>query len=162
MKELVKLVLPMILVVFIASLLLSFTYGLTKPIIDEREKVRTENMLKELFPELDSYSEIENGYLIMVDGEEVGKAIISSAYGYSSEIKLLVGKTDDKIAGIRIIYQEETPGLGARITEPEFYKQFDDKEVGEIKLTKDGGEIDAVTSATISSSAVVEAVNNAR
>mgnify|MGYP000771863080 FL=1 len=70
---------------------------------------------------------------------------------------------DGTVTGYKVIEQKETPGLGTKIAESKFADQF----IGlnsyhdQFKLKKDGGEIDAVTGATISSRAVIDAVEKA-
>ena len=65
------------------------------------------------------------------------------------------------ITGIQVTTPSETPGLGALAANEEFLGQFKDKS-GELAVNKDGGEIQAITSATITSRAVVSGVNEAR
>ena len=62
------------------------------------------------------------------------------------------------IKGVSILSQTETPGLGSMITESLFTDQFKELSASDIALKTDGGKIDAVTGATISSRAVVNAV----
>ncbi|MCK4613448.1 MAG: FMN-binding protein, partial [Thermoplasmata archaeon] len=62
------------------------------------------------------------------------------------------------LRGISIISHSETPGLGEKIVEASFLEQFEGIGVNDVRLTKDDGGIDAISGATISSSAVVEAV----
>jgi electron transport complex protein RnfG len=82
-----------------------------------------------------------------------------STSGYSSEISALVAVDKEfKITGIKILSQNETPGLGAKISENGFLRQFLGKFPEKIMLRKNGGEIDGVTSATISSRAITDAV----
>jgi electron transport complex protein RnfG len=59
---------------------------------------------------------------------------------------------DGTITAIKILNQNETPGLGARIIEPEFTRQFSNKDLSALN------DIQAITGATISSRAVIEAV----
>ena len=67
--------------------------------------------------------------------------------------------SDGKVTGISVISaSSETPGLGARSTEPEFQAQFADQVGTEVAVAKDGGSIDALTGATITSRAVSEGV----
>ena len=68
---------------------------------------------------------------------------------------------NNKITGIEVISQQETPGLGAKIKESSFLQQFIGKTLEELKIKKDGGKIDAVTGATISSRAVTNGVRQA-
>ncbi|MBM3709310.1 MAG: FMN-binding protein [Actinobacteria bacterium] len=65
-----------------------------------------------------------------------------------------------QIKGISILSNTETPGLGTRITEISFTDQFKGLGLEDISLSKDGGKIDAITGATISSRAVTNAVRD--
>jgi len=56
----------------------------------------------------------------------------------------------------------ETPGLGMKLNTPEFADQFRGKDATVLKLRKKGGEIDAITSATITSKAVLKAIADAQ
>ena len=124
-----------------------------------------------------------------VEAQPVGYACIGEAQGYSSRLKVMVGVSVDfsRITGIKIVFQKETPGLGARIEElatketlwdklqgkgprlapeqarPWFQQQFTDLAVERIKLKKTEEEegIDGITGATITSQAVVDAVKEA-
>jgi electron transport complex protein RnfG len=90
-----------------------------------------------------------------------GYVFIAKGKGYSSVIETMVGVgKDGKIAGVKVIFQQETPGLGTRIMEVRFYCQFKGKSTEDnIKVRKDGGTIDAVTGATISPRAVTDSIN---
>jgi electron transport complex protein RnfG len=93
----------------------------------------------------------------------LGVAAKGSASGYAGPVEVIVG-IDSKgiIMGIEILNHRETPGLGSRITENLFLNRFKGRELGnEIKLRADGGDIDAITGATISSRAVSEGVEAA-
>ena len=67
---------------------------------------------------------------------------------------------DGTINGYKIIEQNDTPGLGTKVSENKFSEQFKGMNPGSgsFKVRQDGGEIDAVTSATISSRAVIDAI----
>lgn len=84
--------------------------------------------------------------------------------GYGGDIVLMVGLLKDfTILNYQKLEAAETPGLGSKLTDPEFVKQFKGKIAAtDIKVTKDGGDIEVITSATITSRAVCKAVNNAR
>lgn len=92
----------------------------------------------------------------------VGTAVIgSSDKGFSGTVKLMVGfKPDGTINNIVILEQKETPGLGTKMKDEKFINQFRDKnpETFVLKVKKDGGDVDALTGATISSRAFDEAV----
>lgn len=98
----------------------------------------------------------------MQGGKLVGVAIEDMGKGYGGDVGVMVGfnVADDSLAGIGTTSLKETPGLGMRIAEPAFTGQF----VGTglpVALKAQGGSIDAVSGATISSSGAVTAVNNA-
>lgn len=118
-----------------------------------------------------------------VDGEVLGYIAEGAAEGYSSRLRVMVGvKKDFTINAIKVLYQKETPGLGDKVNEilskktwwtvitgtspdeeglrPWFQSQFDGKKAP-VEVQKDGGTIDAITGATISSRAVCHAVNEA-
>ncbi len=69
--------------------------------------------------------------------------------------------SNDSLLGIGVTTMSETPGLGSKIGEAKFSGQFVGKGADALKLSKDGGAIDAVSGATVSSTAAVTAVQNA-
>lgn len=104
-------------------------------------------------------------------GKLAGVALEEKSPGYGGDIGVMVGFNLDSgpassLAGIGITTLRETPGLGMRVAEPDFGGQFAGKQVGstdddKLALSASGGNIDAISGATISSSAVVDAVNRA-
>jgi electron transport complex protein RnfG len=72
-------------------------------------------------------------------------------------------RPDGTIINISVLEQKETPGLGTKMTEPGFKDQFNEKNPAEfqLKVKKDGGPVDAITAATISSRAFCDAVQRA-
>jgi len=97
------------------------------------------------------------------NGKLVAIAYASDATGYHGPIDVMIGiNLDGKLTGISIMTHTETPGLGARVVEPVFTKQFSGLTLsGELNVTAQGGKINAVSGATISSKGVVAAVRNA-
>jgi Na+-translocating ferredoxin:NAD+ oxidoreductase subunit G len=98
------------------------------------------------------------------DKKSGATALLVSGSGYQSSIIGLVGLKDDTISTFKIVSQNETPGLGTRITEDAFLKQFIGKKVsGGIKMVKTGKagptEFDAITRSTVSSEAVERMLN---
>jgi len=87
----------------------------------------------------------------------------TSGLGYSGEIEIMMGVSPEgKISGVRILRHAETPGLGANYAAPEmldgFYK---DRLISDNwKLKKDGGEVDAVTGATVTGRAIADAIES--
>jgi len=145
----------------VAAFSLALVYGKTKPMIEEQTG-RIENLArKEVLPLADRFEPISENYFMAYDknGQVAGKIVKSSQQGYGGQIKIMVGvDNEDKVVGIKILEQYETPGLGDGITTKKFTRQFNQKTVSEFGLKKDGGSIDAVTGATVSSKACVDAV----
>ncbi len=98
------------------------------------------------------------------DGEVIGYVFTSGAKGYGGTVGVMVGvDKDGVITGIEILSHSETPGLGANATGEAFKSRFSGKS-GELTVDKnsnDGQNIQAITAATITSKAVVGAVNAA-
>jgi electron transport complex protein RnfG len=99
------------------------------------------------------------------NGKNVGVAVKTfSKNGYGGRIDLMVGFTPEgKINKISVLDQKETPGLGTKMTDSVFKNQFDgvNPEQFKLKVKKDGGDVDAITAATISSRAFCDAVEKA-
>ncbi|MEA2015741.1 MAG: RnfABCDGE type electron transport complex subunit G [Actinomycetota bacterium] len=149
-----------IIVIISVSLLLLIS-SVTAPVLEVRKAEETKSTLEVIFPEMDSYEIEDEIYVIYRDGEKEGYAFKTSGSGYSGEIDILVGlDTSFKIKGISILSQTETPGLGARIAEDSFTAQFKGIALSEVALKSEGGGVDAITGATISSSAVVDAIRD--
>lgn len=104
-------------------------------------------------------------YPALKDGKQVGVAVKTwSVRGYAGLIRLMVGfDASGKVYDISVLEQKETPGLGAKMLTPEFRGQFKGKDPGvdKIMVKKDGGQVDAITAATISSRAFSDAVRRA-
>ena len=103
---------------------------------------------------------ILSAYKMTKDGADAGYCVEVGPTGFGGAVDTMVGiDSDGKVTGISVISaSSETPGLGARSTEPEFQAQFADQVGTEVAVAKDGGSIDALTGATITSRAVSEGV----
>jgi electron transport complex protein RnfG len=99
------------------------------------------------------------------DDKIVGYAVNTyTNKGFSGYINLMAGfKPDGTIFNISVLQQKETPGLGTKMKESGFKDQFNEKnpEEFQLKVKKDGGPVDAITAATISSRAFCDAVQRA-
>lgn len=102
-----------------------------------------------------------------LSGTVIGYVITShSDDSYSGAVRLSVGiKSDGTVNGIELLEISDTPGLGLKAREPEFADQFMGKNAQSLTVTKSGnaedGEINAISGATITSSATTNAVNAA-
>lgn len=100
------------------------------------------------------------------NGNVEGYVISStSPNGYGGEIQVAIGIKSGKLTGFTVISNSETPGLGSKCTESDFQNQFKNKSAELLSYTKSGAssdtEIDAISGATVTTSAVTEAVNAA-
>ena len=97
-------------------------------------------------------------------GEEGYTAEGTCKDGYGGDITLMVGFKKDKktVISYKVLAASETPGLGMKLKTPEFAGQFAGKDGSSLKVKKDGGEIEAITSATITSRAVCRAIADAQ
>ena len=117
--------------------------------------------------EVDLDGGIYKVYKATKGGEFVGAAVESSSMGFGGEIKVLVGfDTEGNIKDYSLLAHAETPGLGSKAAD--WFKKgakgdITGKNPGQAPLTvsKDGGEIDAITASTITSRAFLRAINNA-
>ena len=105
-------------------------------------------------------------YRALSGGSQIGWVIGGGGQGFADRIELLVGVDvrAEKITGLYVLEQKETPGLGNKIVEEEWRKQFAGKTAGRGMVVTKGGasaddEIDAITGATISSESVCQIVN---
>jgi len=106
----------------------------------------------------------EAAKLAVLCGEEGYTAEGRSNEGYGGDIVLMVGFKKDKktVISYKVLQATETPGLGMKLKAPEFADQFVGKDGSSLKVKKDGGEIEAITSATITSRAVCKAIADAQ
>ena len=149
------------LVVFVSVALVSGTDSITKDKIAYQIDQKIQGMLVETFPDMNEYTFTDDIYTIYSDDTLVGYAFLATGKGYGGDIDILVGLEDAQtLKGITIVAQSETPGLGSKIIESSFVSEFVGANIDDIFLKKDGGQIDAITGASISSEAVVDVVRN--
>lgn len=149
------------LVVFVSVALVSGTDSITKDKIAYQIDQKIQGMLVETFPDMNEYTFTDDIYTIYSDDTLVGYAFLATGKGYGGDIDILVGLEDEQtLKGITIVTQSETPGLGSKIIESSFVSEFVGANIDDIFLKKDGGQIDAITGASISSEAVVDVVRN--
>lgn len=165
-------------ITIISGFSLGYVNELTVGPIEKGKIERKVNALKLVLPTFDN-NPVEDVQLIksplakdsvevypaFANNQFVGAAIIGSTEkGFSGLIKLMVGfKPDGTIQNIVVLEQKETPGLGTKMKDEKFLAQFRDQDPSKfnLKVTKDGGEVDALTGATITSRAFGEAVQMA-
>jgi electron transport complex protein RnfG len=110
--------------------------------------------------------DVERTFFVAVyDGEPSSIAFETSGKGYGGEVGVMVGINvkDDQLMGVGVTTHAETPGMGAKAkSDPTFVSQFKDLPATEpVKVTADGGSINAISGATITSRAVSAATTTA-
>ncbi|MBI3813263.1 MAG: RnfABCDGE type electron transport complex subunit G [Nitrospinae bacterium] len=166
MREIIKMGIILMAVCIVSAGALSAVYNVTKIKIDENVRLSDIKKRQEVLPSAVNFieKEIKGKKLwtgIDKDGKEVGVVIKVSPRGYASPINTTIGiGSDDSVSSVAItkLDQTETPGLGVKVTQNSFKDQFKGKKGEELKLKKDGGTIDAITAATISSRAVANGI----
>ena len=173
-----NMVLTLFLITFIASAALGYLYEVTKGPIAGSKLVKQNSAIMQVVPEFDNEPGKE-GYKIDVEGgvleffpakkngELVGTAVSTfTNNGFSGNFKIMVGfLPDGTIHNISVLEHKETPGLGDKMqkSKSDWSVQFNGKNPADFKLkvTKDGGDVNAITASTISSRAFCDAVDRA-
>jgi len=170
-------ILPPVIIAVVMSLLLAVVNSFTEEPIAAARLADKRDKLEEVMPTFSNdplaseypLSETPMGkpgnvmrYTGEQDEQVSGYGITSAVgTGYSGYFSVVFGlRPDGTIEKVRILESMETPGLGSKAAEPQFIDQFNglDPETLVIAVTKDGGEVDAITGATITSRAVCDAV----
>ncbi|MFH1414397.1 MAG: FMN-binding protein [Candidatus Omnitrophota bacterium] len=157
MKETIRYSLILGIICFLASAVLSVVNAVTAPKIEEQRMLEEKAALEEVMPEATEFLAKSLGdsvyYLAFNDQRLIGFVIKSSGEGYSSDIVTLTGlDLKLEIVDIKILSQNETPGLGSRVEEASFREQFQGRGLNSMD------QVEAITGATISSSAVIDSI----
>ena len=177
-STLLNMVLTMFLITAIAGTGMGFVYTVTKEPIAASKLQKELAAIKEVLPEFNNNPADEvynltsnNGTILTIypaknNGELIGVAIeTTSNKGFSGDIKIMVGlKPDGTIYNYKVLEHKETPGLGTKMDDwfksDKGHRSVIGKNPGKNKLIvkNDGGEVDAITAATISSRAFLDAI----
>lgn len=158
-------IISLVLTCVIAAFALSQIYAMTKPTIDAQIVKATRSALTLVMPGADSFAEVVPDtlwYGLDSSGAKVGIVFRSSERGYGGPVSVLAGlDLTGKVVGIKVASPsegfKETPGLGLKAQEEWFWKQLLGAD-STVALEKDGGKLDAISGATITSRAVVRGV----
>ena len=168
MKEILRLTVTLLLICAIVAAALAAVNGVAGPVIAQRNAEKTQQAVEKVLPgggvPLESFPD-ETGLVTAVYASDKGYAVQVEPAGFNGTIVMMVGVVDGKVYEISVISQTETPSLGAVAAAENakgqaFRSQFSGLS-GVLAVRKDGGEVDALTSATITSRAVTEGVNAA-
>ena len=178
----INMVLTLFIVAAVASTALGYIYELTKEPIRLAKEKKVTDAVKAVLPAFDkagaSYKlmptdekdSLEFFPAFDASGELIGTAVKSyTNTGFSGYIAIMVGiTTDGNISGYSVLEHKETPGLGTKMepwfrdeSKPGRYIIGKNPSANNLTVSKDGGEIDAITAATISTRAFLDAVDRA-
>ena len=180
MRDLIKMVVVLVVICTTSGVVLSYVNTATEaPREYQYIKFVQEPSMKAVLSDYDNdpikerlklaVGEDEEGNpveLVVFPAKKGGKteaiAYSAAAKGYHDLIEVMIGVgPDGKLTGISIMTHTETPGLGARIVEPEFTDQFAGLDLDTTKLAADGGKVDTLSGATFSTVGVIAAVSAA-
>ena len=174
-SSLKNMLLCLAVITIVSGGLLALVNEKTKGPIEEANKQTLQAGLKEVIPDFDNNpaedtaSVVINGQTYIVykaykGGQSAGAAVESSTGGFGGDLKVLVGfDNDGKITNYRLLAHSETPGLGSKADT--WFKKGGKGDItgmspadGPLTVSKDGGQIDAITASTITSRAYTNAV----
>lgn len=169
-EDIIKPVGVLLAICIIIPLALSVTNKVTAKKIAELENENSKKNMQSLVS-ADDFEKCSDGgieyYTAIKGGETAAYIFTESAKGYGGDVSVMTAvKPDGTVAGVAILdVSGETPGLGQNAAKESFYSQYAGLKKG-VSLLKNGAkaennEVDAVTGATITSTAVTRAVNKA-
>ncbi|MBQ2447000.1 MAG: RnfABCDGE type electron transport complex subunit G [Bacteroidales bacterium] len=178
-STLTNMVMVLGIIAIVAATLLAWVNQLTAEPIKAAELAKQQAAIKEVTPAFDAVGQViaftdEAGqsiscYPALSNGQCVGIAVESyTNAGFNGYIQVMVGfDMNGNIVNYSVLKQAETPGLGTKMVDW-FKTEKANQSIlgknlqnGELKVSKDGGQVDAITAATISSRAFLDAVNRA-
>lgn len=175
-SNLPNMVLTLLIITLVSGGVLGYMYELTKEPIQEAKKAKNNAAIQAVLPAFDNdpnaaveVIDVEGLnveiYPATLESTPVGYAVRAySKKGFSGLVWVMVGfEPSGVIHNVEVLEHQETPGLGTKMAEPFFKDQYKGKNPKNfnLKVTKDGGNIDAITAATISSRAFSDAVQRA-
>ena len=166
------------IIAVVSAFLLSSVYQITKEPISKAKDKRELDAISQVVGEFDNDPFAEKMTIITSDKKDkldffparkngsINSFAIKtySNSGFGGRLEMIVGfYIDGSIKSFKITNHSETPGLGSKADEDKFKQQFDGFNPKKLKLKvkQDGGDVDAVTAATITSRAVLDAINKA-
>ena len=177
-STLINMLVALLVIAAVSGGVLGLVYGVTKDAIAEVDQKKNEAAIQAVLPlegeityKADTMKFNYEGVDLTfpcnlaydANGNFLGAAVKTNEGGFGGKIDMMVGfLADGTIKGTSVLSHSETPGLGANMT-GKFKDQFVDKNPGTFKLavSKDGGDVDAITAATITSRAFSKAVDKA-
>ena len=167
MKKILGLVLSLTIISGVCAGVLAYVDSITKDPIAEMKVREEQSAVKAVLPPGATEVVAADGFFVGMNekNDVIGYAAKGKdGGGYGGDIELMVGFQADKktVVCYKTLAASETPGLGMKLKSPEFADQFKGKNSTSLSVKKDGGEIEAITSATITSRAVCRAIADAQ
>jgi len=164
-KEMGVVLIKLVALSIVAAAVLGAVYIPTQEQLKIYEEKQRELALVDVMPLADHFDPVKSGDEILyyraldADNNLVGYSFFRDQSGSQDVITLAGGiDTDYNVMGVKIMTHAETPGMGAKITEPAFTDQFKGVAESDLMLSKNDGAIDAITGATVSSQAVIDGI----
>ena len=167
--EIMRVGLILFVITAVAALVLAYVNKVTAPVIKEQHEQKMQEAMEKVLPGAGDFKKTEfeitdNLCVSEIYESDAGFVVMAAPKGYGGEISMVVGIGKDiSVTGISIISQSETAGLGAKCVDLGWQEQYVGKTEG-IEVSKNGAkgnQIDAISSATITSKAVTRGVNDA-
>ena len=165
-----RLALTLFIIAAVVAAALAGVNSITKPVIDQLNAEKTQKAIAAVLPggfdeELASFDD-QGGLVSKVYKGANGYALEVLPSGFDNTITMMVGVDfEGKVLGISVVSHTETAGLGAvaaaTTSAGEAFRAQFVGQSGSVSVTKDGGQIDAITGATITSRAICDGVNAA-
>lgn len=176
MREILKMIVVLSFICGLSGLTLASLKQATASRIEEQKLIFVQGpTLTAIFGETENDPVKDRKAFTLASGEEVvvfpamtggkltGVAFESFGSGFGGDLGVMVGVDleTQNLAGIGITTMKETPGIGTKVAKHGFTAQFKGHELSNLALTSEGGDIDAVSGASVSSGASMEAINQA-
>jgi len=176
MKKILGLVVSLTVISAVCAGVLAYIDGVTRAPIAATKEKNTLKAAADVMPggvekvEAVAWADAAKKTPVAFVGKDASGAVVGYAVsgsdpdGYGGTIELMVGFEADRktVVCYKKLAAAETPGLGMKLTTPEFAGQFSGKDGTSLTVKKDGGEIEAITAATITSRAVCRAIGDAQ
>ena len=167
--EIIKIGLILFAITAVSAGILAWVNSATEPIITANAEAKRREAMTKVLPEAEAFEFVEytdevSSVIEAYSAGGAGYVILAEPRGYSSAISIVVGiKPDLTVNSIDITSQSETPGLGANCVNEEFMSAFSGKtkDIKVVKSNPTANQIDALSSATVTTRAVVRGVNDA-
>ncbi len=169
-KDIVRLGLILFAISAFFTGILAWVNSVTLPQINKLKAEDAINTRKELMPAAKTFEEKKCAadtsfvYYAALDdkGEVLGYSFIAAKTGYSSLISTMVVLDKDfNITNLKVISQNETPGLGTHSQDKDFPAKFKGMNAETLKVDKDGGPVKSITGATITTRAITNSIRDA-